>query len=174
MATSTLIQKLDSTALVPSSTVPGGYDLVETPDVSDRRQTEVFIAGEQVFIGDAVALDLVTAGLSLTEVGAQVVRGNSADTARRAVVGIVLRSVDNAAGAFDPATQACAAGTRVEVVVRGICEASCLAHSQGDVLALTGVGSLDTIAAATNVKVAYALETLGAPGLASVFVVGNF
>ena len=57
MATSTLIQKLDSTALVPSSTVPGGYDLVETPDVSDRRQTEVFIAGEQVFIGDAVALD---------------------------------------------------------------------------------------------------------------------
>jgi hypothetical protein len=29
MATSTLIQKLDATALVPSSTVPGGYDVVE-------------------------------------------------------------------------------------------------------------------------------------------------
>jgi hypothetical protein len=31
MATSTLIQRLDSTALVPSSTVPGGYDVVATP-----------------------------------------------------------------------------------------------------------------------------------------------
>jgi hypothetical protein len=43
MATSTLIQRLDVTALVPSSTVPGGYDVVGTPDVSNRLQVETFI-----------------------------------------------------------------------------------------------------------------------------------
>jgi hypothetical protein len=46
MATSTLIQRLDTNALVPSSTVPGGYDLVSTPDVSNRRQIETFIGGD--------------------------------------------------------------------------------------------------------------------------------
>jgi hypothetical protein len=45
MATSTLIQRLDVTALVPSSTVPGGYDVVGTPDVSNRLQVETFIVG---------------------------------------------------------------------------------------------------------------------------------
>lgn len=177
MATSTLLQKLDSTALAPSSTIPGNYDVVETPDVSDRRQTEIFIAGEAVFIGDVVALDLVTAGLNDTQIGAQIVRGDNAATDRRAVVGVVLRSADTKDGAFDPATGTCAAGSKVEVVVRGIVQASCLACAEGDVLALDpagAVGALDTIVAATNVKVAYALETVAAPGFGTVFVVGNF
>jgi hypothetical protein len=177
MATSTLIQKLDSTALVTSTTIPGGYQSVETPDVSDRRQIETFITSEIVFIGDVVCLDLVTAGLNATERGVRILRAQSTNTSKRTVVGVVVRSADSAAGAFTPSSGACAAGTKVEVVVRGIVNASSLACTVGDVLALDpagAVGAVDTITAATNVKVGYALSTVAAPGLAPIFVVGNF
>jgi hypothetical protein len=43
MATSTLIQKLDATALESSKTVPGSYTSVALPDVSNRRQVETFL-----------------------------------------------------------------------------------------------------------------------------------
>jgi len=42
MATSTLVQKLDGTALESSKTVPGSYSSVSTPDVSNRSQVETF------------------------------------------------------------------------------------------------------------------------------------
>ena len=45
MATSTLLQKLDSTALASPTTggeTPGSYVSVSTPNVSNRRQVEVF------------------------------------------------------------------------------------------------------------------------------------
>jgi hypothetical protein len=62
MATSTLIQKLDGTAFESSKTVPGSYTSVATPDVSNRRQVETFIAGGTVAAGDVVALDLSKTG----------------------------------------------------------------------------------------------------------------
>ena len=145
-------------------------------DVSNKRQTEVFITGEQVFVGDVVCLDLITAGLNDGQIAQQVRRAQSTTTTRRAVVGVVLRSVDTAAGAFTPSTGACAAGTKIEVVIRGVCQASCLALTVGDVLTYDpagALGALDTVTALTQQQVAVALETVAAPGFGTVFVLGN-
>jgi hypothetical protein len=58
MATSTLIQRLDSTALTTSTTVPGGYQVVSTPDVSNRRQVETFIASVDISKAKLLSFDL--------------------------------------------------------------------------------------------------------------------
>ena len=58
MATSTLIQKLDSTALESSKTVPGSYSTVATPNVSNRRQVETFIASGAIAEAELLSFDL--------------------------------------------------------------------------------------------------------------------
>ena len=58
MATSTLIQKLDSTALESSKTVPGSYSTVATPDVSNRRQVETFLASGAIAEAQLLSFDL--------------------------------------------------------------------------------------------------------------------
>jgi hypothetical protein len=58
MATSTLIQKLDSTALESSKTVPGSYSTVSTPNVSNRRQVETFIASGAITEAELLSFDL--------------------------------------------------------------------------------------------------------------------
>ena len=58
MATSTLIQKLDSTALESSKTVPGSYSTVSTPNVSNRRQVETFIASGAIAEAELLSFDL--------------------------------------------------------------------------------------------------------------------
>ncbi len=58
MATSTLIQKLDGTAFESSKTVPGSYTLVSTPDVSNRRQVETFIASGAITKAQLLSFDL--------------------------------------------------------------------------------------------------------------------
>ena len=111
MATSTLVQRLDTNALVPSSTVPGGYDLVSTPDVSNRRQIETFIAGNTVVVGDWLAFDTSKPGAErvLTVVqAANVALGNPL------VVGVCLSSAET--------TGALTAGSRINVVVSGYVE----------------------------------------------------
>jgi hypothetical protein len=111
MATSTLIQRLDGTALVPSSTVPGGYDVVTTPDVSNRRQIETFIAGATVAVGDWVAFDTSKTGALrvLTVIpAANVALGNSL------VVGVLLSSAET--------DGTLTAGSKVNVIVAGYAE----------------------------------------------------
>ena len=109
MATSTLIQRLDTNALVPSSTIPGGYDLVSTPDVSNRRQMETFILGGTVAVCDWVALDITQPdadkALFVIKAGAFAVNGNPL------VVGVVLSSAET--------TGALTSGSRVNVIVAG-------------------------------------------------------
>lgn len=58
MATSTLIQKLDGTAFESSKTVPGSYTAVSTPDVSNRRQVETFIASGAIAEAELLSFDL--------------------------------------------------------------------------------------------------------------------
>ena len=111
MATSTLIQRLDTNALVPSSTVPGGYDLVSTPDVSNRRQIETFIAGNTVVVGDWLAFDTSKSGAErvLTVVqAANIALGNPL------VVGVCLSSAET--------TGSLTTGSRINVVVSGYVE----------------------------------------------------
>lgn len=103
MATSTLIQRLDQSALVTSTTVPGGYTVVTTPDVSNRTQKETFLAGGAITAGDWVAFDTSATGATrvLTVVqAANVALGNPL------VVGVALNS-------------ASVAGAKVDVCVSG-------------------------------------------------------
>jgi hypothetical protein len=63
MATNTLIQKLDATALISNITgSPGSYTSVAIPDVSNRRQVETFIAGATVVVGDWLMFDTSATG----------------------------------------------------------------------------------------------------------------
>jgi len=108
MATSTLIQRLDTNALVPSSTIPGGYDLVSTPDVSNRRQIETFILGGTVAVGDWVALDTTQPD---ADKALFVIEAGAAANGNPLVVGVVLSSAET--------TGALTSGSRVNVIVAG-------------------------------------------------------
>jgi hypothetical protein len=111
MATSTLIQKLDGTALVPSSSPPGSYSVVATPDVSNRRQVETFLAGATVALGDWVAWDTSKTG---AERALFVVPAATFANGNPLVVGVVLSSAES--------TGALTAGSKINVVISGYCE----------------------------------------------------
>ena len=106
MATSTLIQNLDGSAFVSSTTVPGSYTSVATPDVSNRRQVETFIAGGTVAAGDVVALDVSKTGAlkALTVVEAPANAGALA-------IGVCLGSAES--------DGLLTAGSKINVVVTG-------------------------------------------------------
>jgi hypothetical protein len=107
MATSTLIQRLDQSGLVTSTTVPGSYTVVTTPDVSNRTQKETFLAGAAITKGDWVAFDTSATGavkvLTVIQASTSFALGNPL------VVGVALNA-------------ATAAGERVEVCVSGYCD----------------------------------------------------
>lgn len=160
MATSTLIQYLET------SQVDGfGAAVAVGSATMNRRQTEIFLAGEAVLIGDCVSLDLSQAADG--DKAVHIVKADSGTATDRCPVGVVLRSAEN--------DGSLAAGSRIEVVVRGVCEANVAAHAAGDVLGMTAVpGQLDTVAAATDAQVAIGIDGAGAPGLATVYVRGAF
>jgi hypothetical protein len=89
MATSTLIQKLDSTALESSKTVPGSYSTVATPDVSNRRQVETFIASGDITKAQLLSFDLSKADDLKTLF---VVPADLSGAATLGVVGVALTS----------------------------------------------------------------------------------
>ena len=168
MATSTLIQRLESTALVPSSTVPGGYDVVGTPDVSNRLQVEVFLVGQggTVAVGDAVALDTATLGLSSAERSLFVLPANA--TTLLNTVGVVL-------GSAQP-DGALTAGSKINVCIRGICSAK-VAGSVGAGVIVRSSGLAGTLdAAVAGDAESYTLVgrtiTAEAAGFADVYVHG--
>jgi hypothetical protein len=127
MATNTLIQKLDGTALISNITgSPGSYTSVAIPDVSNRRQVETFIAGATVVVGDWLMFDT-----SATDV----LLGNSL------VVGVCLGSAET--------DGSLTAGSKINVVVAGYVEGA-------NVDAAVVAGSplvVDTAAGRANVAV---------------------
>jgi len=106
MATSTLIQRLDQSGLVTSTTVPGGYTVVTTPDVSNRTQKETFLAGAAITKGDWVQFDTSATGAVRV---LTVIQAAANGLGNPLVVGVALNA-------------ATAAGERVEVVVSGYCD----------------------------------------------------
>lgn len=105
MATSTLIQRLDQSGLVTSTTVPGGYTVVTTPDVSNRTQKETFLAGAAITAGDWVAFDTTATGAAKV---LTVVQASAVALGNPLVAGVAL-------------TAATAVGQKVEVCIAGYC-----------------------------------------------------
>jgi len=114
MATSTLIQNLDSTAFESSTTVPGSYTVISPKGVSHRLQTEVFLASATVAKGDAVAFDL-----NKTADGDKTLYVIKADTdvaTSTCVVGIVLSSAET--------DGSLTAESKILVLISGVASAS--------------------------------------------------
>ena len=121
MATSTLIQKLDATALTTSTTVPGGYQVVSTPDVSNRRQIETFIAGATVVPGDWLQFD--TSKTSGPEKVLTVIQAAANGSGNPLVVGVCLGSAET--------TGALTVGSKINVIVGGLAEKANVAAGVG-------------------------------------------
>ena len=125
MATSTLIQKLDSTALKSSTTVPGSYETVSTPNVSNRRQVETFIASGAIAEAELLSFDLSKADDLKT---LYVVPADLSDGTKLGVVGVALNS------AVD--------GGKVECLLCGVTYVNADAGiAAGDALSVSATGS---------------------------------
>lgn len=156
MATSTLIQYLETERY---GSLPGSGAEATGTETLNRRQTETFIAASAVVAGDVVSLDASQAADG--DKAIKVRKGDTGSTDAVCAVGVALASAG--------------AGEKVEVCVRGVCEANTAAHAKGDVLTLTATaGRLGTIAAATAPQVAVSLDGAAGPGLSTVFVRGAF
>ncbi len=168
MATSTLIQKLDGTALVPSSSPPGSYSVVATPDVSNRRQVETFLAGATVTLGDWVAWDTTKTG---AERALFVVPAATFANGNPLVVGVVLSSAES--------TGALTAGSKINVVISGYCENAKVDNAVAAagvalVVDATGAGIANALAAAdTSPACGVSLEAAAA-GRCDVIVIKQF
>jgi len=139
MATSTLIQKLDATAFESSKTVPGSYTAVTTPDVSNRRQVETFIAGATVIPGDWMQFDTSATGAARV---LTVIQATAVATGNPLVCGVLLGSAET--------DGSLTVGSKVNVVVGGYVEG---VNVDGAVVAGSPL-TVDAIAGSANVAVA--------------------
>lgn len=160
MATSTLIQYLETERF---GSLPG--DPAEAVPVSamDRRQTETFLASAAIAAGDVVSLDNTKSADGDKAIFVLPADGNALPTPFICPVGVALA--------------AAAEGEKVEVCVRGVCEASVSAGpALGAVLTFGNTsGVLQAVAAATEPQVAIALEASAGPGATTtVYVRGAF
>jgi hypothetical protein len=146
MATSTLIQRLDSTALVTSTTIPGGYQTVTTPDVSNRRQVETFIAGATVVVGDWLQFDTSKTG---AERVLTVIQATNVALGNPLVVGVCLGSADS--------DGSLTVGSKINVIVSGYAE---VANVDGAVVAGSPL-AVDTTAGRAHVAVTGDLSVCG-------------
>ena len=146
MATSTLIQRLDSTALVTSTTIPGGYQTVTTPDVSNRRQVETFIAGATVVAGDWLQFDTSKTG---AERVLTVIQATNVALGNPLVVGVCLGSADS--------DGSLTVGSKINVIVSGYAE---VANVDGAVVAGSPL-AVDTTAGRAHVAVTGDLSVCG-------------
>ena len=168
MATSTLIQKLDGTALVPSSSPPGSYSVVATPDVSNRRQVETFIAGATVATGDWVAFETSKTG---AERMLFVVPAATVATGNPLVVGVLLGSAES--------TGALTSGSKVNVIISGYAENAKVDNAvaaAGVALVVdnTGAGIANAVAAADTAPMCGVSLEAAAAGRCDVLVLKNF
>ena len=169
MATSTLIQKLDATALTTSTTVPGGYQVVSTPDVSNRRQVETFIAGATVAVGDWLQFD--TSKSSAPERVLTVIQASANGTGNPLVVGVCLGSAET--------TGALTVGSKINVVVGGLAEKANVANAvaaAGVALTVEAAGAGQAVAITAADTGPACGVTLGAPvaNVAPVWVYKQF
>ena len=147
MATSTLIQKLDATALISNITgSPGSYTSVSIPDVSNRRQVETFIAGATVTPGDWLQFDTTESGATIV---ATVIEATNVALGNPLVVGVCLGSAETSG--------ALTAGSRINVVVSGFMET---ANVDGAVVAGSPL-VVDTTAGRAHVAVTGDLSVCG-------------
>jgi hypothetical protein len=146
MATSTLIQRLDSTALVTSTTVPGGYTVITTPDVSNRRQVETFIAGATVVVGDWLQFDTSKTG---AERVLTVIQATNVALGNPLVVGVCLGSAD--------ADGSLTVGSKINVIVAGYAE---VANVDGAVVAGSPL-AVDTTAGRAHIAVTGDISVCG-------------
>ena len=112
MATSTLIQKLDATALISNITgSPGSYTSVAIPDVSNRSQVETFIAGATVAVGDWLQFDTSATGSARV---LTVIQATNVALGNPLTVGVCLGSAES--------DGSLTAGSKINVVVGGYAE----------------------------------------------------
>jgi len=147
MATTSILQYLETTGF---NALPAGGTLPVGLDALNRRQTESFIAGGTLTVGDWVAFDLSAASneiAAITVVRADLNAGAAATITSTAsiIVGVVV-AADNSQGTLN-------AGDRVKVVTRGFVDAkidnSGAAIKVGDFLAGSATpGLCDPYAAA--------------------------
>ncbi len=161
MATSNLLQSLNSGSDFGSS-------------VSNRRSVETFIAGETLVVGDCVSLNL--AASEDGDKGLVIVKGDTGTATDTCVVGVVLRSAE--------VDGALTAGSRIEVVTRGLVSAnvdgSTVAGSRLIVGATAGQlalaadineGGAATVSQRPIVAIAAEADTAN---IAKVYVLANF
>jgi hypothetical protein len=120
MATSTLIQNLDTTAFESSKTVPGSYTAVTIPDVSNRRQVETFIAGATVVVGDWLQFDTSKTGANRV---LTVIQAATSGAGNALVVGVCLGSAES--------DGLLTAGSKINVIVGGYAEKANVAGGLG-------------------------------------------
>jgi hypothetical protein len=108
MATSTLIQYLETTAVTGL-----GVSVGVGAASMNRRQTETFIAKENLVVGDFVAFDLAATADGDVTIGIFKADGNSAPV--RTPFGVVLGSAETSGKLT--------AGSRINVCISGVCDA---------------------------------------------------
>jgi hypothetical protein len=108
MATSTLIQYLETTAVTGL-----GVSVGVGAASMNRRQTETFIAKENLLVGDFVAFDLAATADGDVSIGVFKADGNSAPV--RTPFGVVLGSAETSGKLT--------AGSRINVCISGVCDA---------------------------------------------------
>ncbi len=145
MATNTILKSLETT--------PVG-------EVQNYRQTEKFFAGAGgVALGDFVAYDFSKIDASVAKF---VVKADLGVVTAQMAIGVALASAD--------------AGEQVEVCTRGVCEGFTLAvAAAGDPLCITPTAGAADTATGANIHpvIAYAKSLSAAPGVHTVFVIGN-
>jgi hypothetical protein len=104
MATSTVLQSLNTDA---------DFGGVNAAASSNRRQVEIFLAKETLVVGDWVAFDIAAAADSDVTLG--IFKADANSTPVRTPFGVVLRSAEP--------TGTLTAGSRIEVVTAGVCDA---------------------------------------------------
>jgi hypothetical protein len=161
MATSTLLQKLDSTSLISNvSGSPGSYTNVGVSTATmNRSQTETFIAKETVAIGDWVAFDYAATLDGDVTLGIFKADGNSSPV--RTPFGVVLGSADT--------DGSLTAGSKIIVCIAGVCDAFVSDNAGaglaiGALLQITNTAGLVDLASAASAQPVCGIlaETVGA------------
>jgi hypothetical protein len=138
------------------------------PSTTNRRQTEIFLASATVVVGDAVSLDF-----SKTEDSdkALYVKQTKIDEATQdCCIGVVLRSVET--------DGALTAGSRIEVVTRGIVRTKVHTDTNAAGHVMIGTGTVGQLgpngAAASQYPTVGVSAAAQADGYAMVYIFNNF
>ena len=158
MATSTLIQYLETTAVTGL-----GVSVGVGAASMNRRQTETFIAKENLVVGDFVAFDLAATADGDVSIGVFKADGNSAPV--RTPFGVVLGSAETSGKLT--------AGSRINVCISGVCDALVgdnggAGNAVGTLLQITNAAGIADLAAATSAQPVVAVLAEVVPAAAGV------